>query len=93
MSRYTPLDYRGEHDPDWPRIQTAVDDDRPARDDEVEYCEACGEPVIEGELKRHAGIMCCKFCRPYCPVCHDVEVYSENEFCNDCALQAMGVEL
>ena len=45
MSRYTPLDYRGEHDPDWPRIQTDVDDDRPARDDEVEYCEACGEPT------------------------------------------------
>ena len=78
---------------DWPRIQTAVDDDRPARDEEVEYCEACGEAYLWDALELHAGIMCCEFCRPYCPICHDVEVYSEGEFCQACALEALGVVL
>jgi hypothetical protein len=36
---------------DWPRIQTDVDDDRPARDDEVEHCAHCGAAVLEGELR------------------------------------------
>ena len=40
---------------DWPRVRTDVDDDRPARDDEVEYCEHCGKAALEWEVQRHLG--------------------------------------
>jgi hypothetical protein len=63
MSRYAPLDYRGQHDPDdWPRIRTDVDDDRPATDDEVEDCDRCGAAVLEWELLYQAGMWCCESC-------------------------------
>lgn len=78
---------------DWPRIRTNVDDDRPAREDEVEWCEACEEPVIEGDLRPWVGIRCCKYCRYRCPVCHDAEVAAEQELCLRCALEAMGVNV
>jgi len=78
---------------DWPRIRTDVDDDRPARRDEVEYCESCGRPVLDGELVRHAGLRCCEDCRHYCPICHDWPTFTKEEFCVSCALEAMGVEL
>jgi CRISPR/Cas system-associated protein Cas10 (large subunit of type III CRISPR-Cas system) len=78
---------------DWPRIQTDVDDDRPAREDEVDYCAHCGEPVLEGALQRHAGERRCEDCRPLCLVCHDEPVSDSGEFCETCALAAMGVEV
>lgn len=93
MSRYSALDYRGQHDPDYPRILTDVDDDRPATDEEVVYCEHCEEPVLEGELKLHAGLRCCEYCRPHCPVCHDVEVTEAGQFCLLCSYWALGVEV
>jgi hypothetical protein len=36
-------------------IRHEIDDDRPARDDEVEYCQHCGAAVLEGALQRHLG--------------------------------------
>lgn len=78
---------------DWPRIQTDVDDDRPAREDEVEYCERCGVALLEGELQRHAGESRCEDCRPFCPVCRDAEMGEPGEFCGTCAKWAMGVEV
>ncbi len=78
---------------DWPRIRCDVDDDRPAREDEIEYCQHCGEPVLEGELQRHAGERRCDECRPICCECHDAQVSDEGEFCPTCAMWAMGVEV
>jgi hypothetical protein len=78
---------------DWPRIRTDVDDDRPAREDEVEYCEHCGAAVLEGDLQRHLGERRCDECRPLCPECHDWPVSEKDEFCPTCALAAMGVEV
>lgn len=66
---------------DWPRILIDVDDDRPARPDEVEYCQHCAAPVLDGELKLHAGEMRCEECRPWCPECEDVQVGEHGEFC------------
>ena len=71
---------------DWPRIRTDVDDDRPAREDEVEYCAHCGAAVLEGELQRHLGERRCDRCRPLCPWCHDTPVGEEGEVCHDCAM-------
>ena len=94
MTRYAPLDYRGQHDPDdWPRIQTDVDDDRPATDDEVERCDHCHAAVLEGELQRYLGERLCDKCRPLCCVCHDAPVSEPQEFCETCAMWAMGVEV
>ena len=81
------------YDDTWPCIQTDVDDDRPATDDEVEYCEGCGKAVLEGELRRHAGEYRCEDCWPYCPICQDEPVLSDGEFCEICAMWAMGVEV
>ena len=93
MSRYAWSDYRGQHDPDdWPRIMTDVDDDRTAREDEVEYCQHCGAAVLEGALQRHLGERRCEDCRPLCPVCHDAPVDEEGQFCETCAYAALGVE-
>ncbi len=78
---------------DWPRILVDVDDDRPAREDEVEHCEHCGAAVLEGELQRHLGEWRCDACRPYCCVCHDAEVSEASEFCPTCARWACGVEV
>jgi hypothetical protein len=78
---------------DWPQIRIAVDDWRNARTDEVEHCQHCREAVLEGELERHLGEMRCEDCRPLCPVCRDVPAWEANEFCTDCALWAMGVEV
>ena len=92
MSRYAPLDYRGQHDPDdWPRLRTAVDDDRPAREDEVEYCQHCGSAVLEGDLQVHLVDRRCYNCRPLCVVCDDAPVDQAGEFCALCALEALGV--
>lgn len=77
----------------WPRIMIDVDDDRPATEDEIEYCDHCEQPVMEGELQRHLGERRCEDCRPLCPVCEDAEVWSEGEFCESCAWAAMGVEV
>lgn len=78
---------------EWPRIQTEVDDDRPAREEELEYCQNCGEPVLGGELQQHAGERRCEGCLFYCPVCEDAQVGEEGEFCATCAYWAMGVEV
>ena len=78
---------------DYPSIRTEVDDDRPARADEVEYCEHCGSAVLEGALQRHLGEKRCDECLWLCPECHDAEVGEEGEFCALCALAAMGVEV
>jgi hypothetical protein len=78
---------------DWPRIRTDVDDDRPATDAEVEYCQHCGEAVLEGTLRWHLGERRCDECRPLCPECQDWPVGQEGEFCPACALAAMGVEV
>jgi hypothetical protein len=78
---------------DWPRIRTNVDDDRLARDDEVEYCEHCGAAVLEGALQRHLGERRCDECRPLCCQCQDWPVSEKGEFCPTCALEAMGVEV
>ena len=78
---------------DWPRIRTDVDDDRPAREDEVEYCAHCGAAVLEGELQPHLGDWRCEDCRPLCRECKDAQVDEEGEFCELCALAAMGVEV
>lgn len=77
----------------WPRIQTDVDDDHAALEDEIEFCESCGEAVLEGDLKRHAGEKRCRNCRHLCPECRDAEVLEPNEFCQTCAYAAMGVEV
>jgi formylmethanofuran dehydrogenase subunit E len=51
------------YDDNWPRIQTDVDDDRPARTDEVEYCENCEEAFLEGELRRtEDNVLLCVEC-------------------------------
>lgn len=81
------------YDDTWPRIQTDVDDDRPAREDEVGYCEGCGNPFLKDELREHAGEDRCSDCRPYCPVCQDGPVFSVGEFCEVCAMWAMGIEV
>jgi hypothetical protein len=78
---------------DWPRIRTDVDDDRPATDEEVEYCQHCGEAVLEGALQRYLGERRCDECRPLCRECQDWPVGQEGEFCPVCALAAMGVEV
>lgn len=78
---------------DWPRIRCAVDDDRPARDDEVERCEHCGAAALEGELQRHLGELRCDECRPLCCECHDCPVSEPGEFCPICSLAALGVEV
>jgi len=78
---------------DWPRIQTYVDDDRPARQDEVEYCEHCGEPVLRGDLEMHCGRRCCPDCCHVCEVCHEADVSEPCEFCETCAMWALGVEV
>ena len=78
---------------DWPRIATDVDDDRPAREDEVEHCEHCGDAVLEGELTLHLGEWRCDECCWLCEVCHDAEVSGEGEFCETCAMWAMGVDV
>lgn len=76
-----------------PRLRHKIDDDRPAREDEVEYCQHCGAAVLEGELKLHAGERRCENCRPLCPICHDYPVSDPEQFCPVCALEAMGVEV
>ena len=83
----------------WPEIQCDVDDSRPARMDEVEYCSYCNHADLEGELLRLEGDrgclkgeLRCAECVFACPEC-GVYVYGPGEFCNDCALIAMGVEL
>ena len=78
---------------DWPRIRTDVDDDRPARESEVEYCTHCGTAVLEGELMMHLGERRCENCRVLCPVCHDWSVSEAGEFCMTCALEALGVSV
>jgi hypothetical protein len=77
---------------DWPRIRTDVDDDRPARDDEVEYCEHCGNAVLEGNLLRHLGERRCPKCCFLCAECRDEWVGEKGEFCPFCTLAATGVE-
>jgi len=37
---------------EWPRIQTDVDDDRTARDDEVGYCQKCRWAALEDTLRQ-----------------------------------------
>lgn len=78
---------------DWPRIQTDVDDDCPARDTEVEYCEHCLAAVLEGGLQRHLGERRCNDCRPFCSVCHDAQVGDAGEFCPVCAMWSLGCEV
>ena len=74
---------------DWPRIRTDVDDDRPATDAEVEYCQHCGAAVLEGALQRHLGERRCDECRPLCFHCFDQPVSDEGEFCRFCAQSAL----
>ncbi len=78
---------------DWPRILVDVDDDRPAGEDEVEHCEHCGEPVLEGVLQRHLGEGRCDECRPLCPVCCDAEVSEPEQFFPACAMWACWVDV
>jgi len=78
---------------DWPRIRINVHDDRPATDDEVEYCEHCGAAVLEGALLRHLGEHRCQECRFLCEECHDVPVSESGKFCVSCAHAAFGVEV
>ena len=47
---------------EWPRILVDADDDRPAREDEVEYCQQCGAAVLEWALQRHLGQWWCDEC-------------------------------
>jgi hypothetical protein len=77
----------------WPHIMVDVDDDRPARDEEVEYCAHCSAAVLEGELQRHLGELRCDECRPLCCECHDCPVSEPGEFCPICSLAALGVEV
>lgn len=84
---------------EWPEIAVGVDDSRPARMDEVEYCSYCNYADLEGELMRLEGDrgclkgeLRCAECVFSCPAC-GVYVYGPGEFCNDCSLMAMGVEL
>lgn len=51
---------------EWPRIMTDVDNDRPATDEEVGYCDKCGSAVLEGELKLHLNEWRCDECRTHC---------------------------
>lgn len=78
---------------DWPRVRTDVDDDRPARDDEVEYCEHCGNAVLQGVLRRHLGERRCDQCRPLCRLCQDCPVNVEGGICQTCAMEWPGVEV
>jgi len=73
-------------------IRHEINDDRPARDDEVEYCQHCGAAVLEGALQRHLGERRCDDCRPLCCECHDAQVDEEGQFCETCAYAALGVE-
>ena len=84
----------------WPEVAIDVDDTRPARLDEVEYCSFCEYVGMEGELRRLTGDrgclkneLRCPRCVFVCPECEDVHVYGPGEFCETCALIAMGVEL
>ena len=78
---------------DWPYIQTDVDDYRPATDEEVEYCQLCGCAELEVDMVKHLGEWRCRNCNWHCPICGDAEVYDEGEFCNPCAMWALGVEV
>jgi hypothetical protein len=69
---------------DWPRIRTAVDDDRPAREDEVGYCGGCGLPVVSWMLDDHAGERRCEKCRPFCSDCGDAPVEDHGDVCLEC---------
>jgi len=93
MSRYTHLDYRGEHDPDSIRVQTDVDDYRPAREDEIEHCDKCGSPALRGTLGRHLGERRCVDCQFLCQVCLEAPVYEPEHICWHCSHWAMGVEV
>ncbi len=83
---------------DWPRIMCDVDDDRPARDDEVEYCDNCEGVFLEGELRRadddvYLCSECWKECFPFCALGCGTAVEKPGEFCETCAYWAMGVEV
>ena len=78
---------------DWPMIRTDIDDERPAKPEEVGRCELCGALVLEEALQRHLGERRCAECRTLCPVCHDYPVSQPREFCPICALEAMGVQI
>ena len=72
----------------WPRIQTGVDDDRPAREDEVEYCERCNEPCVGlqpwGRPWQEMNL--CHDCFDnVCSECREQEVIEGGEMCLYCA--------
>ena len=69
---------------DWPKIRTDVDDDRPAREDEVEYCQHCSAAVLEGELKQHLEERRCAECRFLCADCGDAPVDERGDVCAVC---------
>jgi hypothetical protein len=70
---------------DWPTIRIDVDDERPATDEEVEYCEHCGAAVLEGELLRYLGERRCRECCYLCAECLEDFVDENGEFCKICA--------
>lgn len=78
---------------DWPLIRTAVDDYRRATPDEVRYCACCEGAYLKEDLAPWLGEMRCEECCWLCPVCRDREVAAEGEFCDVCALWALGVEV
>ena len=78
---------------EWPRIQTDVDDDRPATDDEVEFCLKCGKMELEGTFLRTIGELRCDACSPLCRECQNEQVDEVGQFCATCAMAALGVEV
>ena len=73
---------------EWPRIRTDVDDDRPAREDEVEYCEKCGAACLRLESwgQPWEKMNLCDDCAGnFCAECEDEEVIEDGEMCLYCA--------
>ena len=56
-------------------------------------CTYCEEREWQSNMKEWCGDMRCESCQFVCVDCQDEPVYSESEFCETCALKAMGVEL
>lgn len=82
--------YRGESRDEWEHVHSPEDVAGP---EPLDQCQGCDEAVHEDDLTRWAGERRCPDCCHLCPVCKDVEVTDENEFCNSCAYWSLGVEV